>query len=130
MKKVYNTWENWVGGFVLFAVFLIFFVPFITAIRRQREAGERKWKEQERWITVEFGGEKYPIQFGDLAVWENMNRAERRYYTTFLDSCIRKGKLKKVWSEKYQMYMIEATEKGRDIRFRALDFYKTKEKDV
>ena len=62
MKKVSNTWENWVGGFVLFAVFLIFFVPFITAIRRQREAGERKWKEQERWITVEFGGEKYPIQ--------------------------------------------------------------------
>ena len=103
-------------------IFFIILAPFATALYRRRLKGIEKWSKEDSWTEIEFGGQKYPIRQGEVEVWELMNRRERREYTTTLATHIKKGRLK--WIDDYGTKRLIATEKGRDIEFGAIYFYK------
>lgn len=119
---------NW-GIFIVGFFLLLVLYPFYYAIYHRKLSAQVKWNEEDTWIEIEFGKEKYPIRKRELSTWEAMNRYERRDYVTALKGHLKKGRLIIVEVGPKKEKRIKATPKGRHLEFSALEFYKTRKDD-
>jgi len=111
-------------GFI--ALLFLVTYPMYRARHKNSELGAKKWGEEEAWRIIEYGGKNYPIRSKELPIWSIMNRDERRLYVNTLEKYLKNGTLR--LEEVDGVKMILATEKGRKIKFDALEFYNVKSK--
>ena len=112
-------------GFIVL-LFLVTY-PMYRARRQNSDLGAKKWGEEEAWRIIEYGGKNYPIRSKELPIWSIMSRDERRLYVNTLEKYLKNGTLR--LEEVDGVKMILATEKGRKIKFDALEFYNVNKKD-
>lgn len=121
-----QNFDFWAATVFIILLFLSIY-PAYLAKRKNSQAGEHKWDQEEAWRVLEHGGKTYPIRNKELGIWALMNRDERRSYINTLEKYLKNGTLR--IEENEGVKMIVATDKGRKIRFDAIEFYKVNKHD-